>query len=264
MRYANHVADEFSLRDNFMFNAAVNGANYDDANGIWSVSTDTCKTVTARFLIMATGCLSTTNTPDFPGLADYAGDTYHTGDWPHEGVDFTDKKVAIIGTGSSAIQSIPLIAQQAGDLTVFQRTPNYSIPAQNKPLDPKKQADIKANYAEFRARGRMSPAAFGADFSFNPNSVFDASPEERKASFEEFWKHGGFNFLAAYNDLSTSIEGNEFAAEFVRGKIREIVKNPETAELLCPDTVLGCKRLCADNGYFDTFNRPNVHLIDVS
>lgn len=264
LRYANHVADEFSLRDNFMFNAAVIGADYDDANGIWSVRTDTGKTVTARYLIMATGCLSSTNTPDFPGLDDYAGDTYHTGDWPHEGVDFTDKKVAIIGTGSSAIQAIPLIAQQVGDLTVFQRTPNYSIPAQNKPLDPGKQADIKANYAEFRARGRMSPAAFGAGFAFNPSSVFDASPEERKANFEEFWKHGGFNFLAAYNDLSTSVEGNEFACEFVRGKIREIVKDPETAELLCPDTVLGCKRLCSDNGYFETFNQPNVNLIDVS
>ncbi len=264
LRYANHVADEFSLRDNFTFNASVNGANYDDASEIWTVSTDTGKTVTARYLIMATGCLSTTNTPDFPGLADYAGDTYHTGDWPHEGVDFTDKKIAIIGTGSSGIQAIPLIAQQAGDLTIFQRTPNYSIPAQNKPLSPEKQAEIKANYAEFRARGKMSPAAFGADFAFNPSSVFDATPEERKARFEEFWNYGGFNFLAAFGDLSMNMEANEFACEFVRGKIREIVKDPETAELLCPDTVLGCKRLCSDNGYFEAFNQPNVHLVDVS
>lgn len=264
LRYANHVADEFSLRDNFMFNASVNAANFDDANGIWSVSTDTGKTVTARYLIMATGCLSSTNTPDFPGLADYKGDTYHTGNWPHEGVDFTGKKVAIIGTGSSSIQAVPPIAKQAGDLTIFQRTAAYSIPAHNKPLDPEKQASIKANYAEFRARGKMSPAAFGADFAFNPGSVFDATPEERKAYFEEFWGYGGFNFLAAFGDLSTTVEGNEFACEFVREKIREIVKDPETAELLCPDTVIGCKRLCSDNGYYEAFNQPNVHLVDVS
>ncbi len=264
LRYANHVADEFNLREHFLFNASVNAANYDDKKEIWSVSTDTGKAITARYLIMATGCLSTTNTPDFPGLGDYAGDTYHTGNWPHEGVDFSDKNVAIIGTGSSAIQAIPLIAKQAGELTVFQRTPNYSIPAQNKPLDPEKQAAIKANYHEFRARGKMSPAAFGADFAFNLGSVFDATPAERQATFEEFWNHGGFNFLAAFRDLTSSVEANKFAADFVRGKIRSIVKDPETAERLCPDTVLGCKRLCSDNGYFETFNQSNVHLVDVS
>lgn len=264
LRYANHVADEFNLRDNFLFNASVNAANYDDAKETWSVSTDTGKTVTARYLIMATGCLSATNIPDFPGIADYAGDTYHTGNWPHEGVDFSGKKVAVIGTGSSGIQAIPPIAQQAGELTVFQRTAAYTVPAQNKPLDDKTQNDIKANYAEFRAMGKMSPVAFGATFSFNPTSVFDATPEERRANFEEFWNFGGFSFLASYGDLSATVEGNEFACEFVREKIREIVKDPDTAELLCPDGVIGCKRLCSDNGYYETFNQPNVHLVDVS
>jgi cation diffusion facilitator CzcD-associated flavoprotein CzcO len=264
LRYANHVADEFNLRENFMFNASVDGATYDDDNEIWSVSTDTGKTVTARFLIMATGCLSTTNTPDFPGLAEFQGDTYHTGNWPQDGVDFTGKKVAVIGTGSSGIQAIPPIAQQSGDLTVFQRTAAYTIPAKNRPLTDEKQNGIKANYAEFRARGAMSPAAFGADFAFNMSSVLDATPEEREANFETFWNYGGFNFLAAYGDLSSSIEANEFACEFVRGKIREIVKDPATAEMLMPDTVLGCKRLCSDDGYYESFNLPHVHLVDVS
>lgn len=264
LRYANHVADRFKIRDRFLFNASVNAATYNDDTNLWEVGTDTGKAMTARFLIMATGCLSTTNTPDFPGLNDFKGQTYHTGGWPHEGVDFAGKKVAVIGTGSSAIQSIPLIAEQAADLTVFQRTPAYTIPAQNKPIDPKKVAKIKANYKEFRALGAMSPAAFGADFPHNMTSVFDSTPEEREAIFEEFWGHGGFTFLASFSDISLSEEGNKFAADFVRGKIRQIVKDPEVADLLSPDYVLGCKRLCADNGYYETYNAPHVHLVSVA
>ena len=264
LRYASHVADRFNLREHFLFNTSVNAATYNDDAHIWEVGTDTGETLTARFLIMATGCLSTTNIPDFPGLGDFEGETYHTGNWPHEGVDFSGKKVAVIGTGSSAIQAIPIIARQAGDLTVFQRTAAYTIPAKNKPLDPEKVADIKANYKDFRARGAMSPAAFGADFPHNLGSVFDVTPEERERQFEEFWGHGGFTFLAAFGDTSLKLEANEFAAEFVRGKIRQIVRDPAVAELLCPDTVLGCKRLCADNGYYETYNLPHVHLVSVA
>ena len=262
--YAGHVADRFNLRERFTFNASVEAATYNDETRLWEVGTDTGKTMVARNLIMATGCLSTTNTPDFPGLSDYQGETYHTGDWPHEGVDFAGKKVAVIGTGSSAIQAIPKIAQGAADLTVFQRTAAYTIPAQNKALDPAKVEKIKSNYEAFRARGAMSPAAFGADFPFNMGSVFEATPEEREAQFEEFWLSGGFSFMAAYGDLSSSLEANKFAADFVRSKIRSIVSDPATAELLCPDTVIGCKRLCSDNGYYETYNSRHVHLVDVS
>ncbi len=264
LSYANHVADEFDLRKRFTFNTSVTAATYNDDEKLWEVGTDTGETVTARFLIMATGILSTTNIPAFAGLNDFEGRTYHTGAWPHDGVDFSGQKVAVIGTGSSAVQSIPLIARQAADLTVFQRTAAYTIPARNMPLDPDKAADIKANYKEFRARGALSPAAFGADYPRNLDSVLDATPEERERRFEEYWQHGGFMFLAAFSDISLNMDANRLAADFVRGKIRSIVTDPEVAALLCPDTVLGCKRLCADNGYYETYNSPHVHLVDVS
>jgi len=213
---------------------------------------------------MATGCLSSANMPDIAGLDDFSGDIYHTGMWPAQGVDCRGKKVAVIGTGSSAIQSIPLIAEQAAQLTVFQRTPNYSIPAQNGPIDQQKVAAIKANYAEYRVRNKQQQAAFGADYPRRSDSVLDASAEERERRFEEYWNYGGFMFLAAFGDISLSAEANAFAAEFVRNKIRATVQDPATAELLCPDTIIGCKRLCADSGYYATFNRDNVQLVDVS
>jgi len=267
--YANHVADQFNLRDNITFNAEVTSADWLDDEQLWEVSTNGGagaggETVRSRYFIMATGCLSTTNIPDFDGLESFEGDTYHTGNWPHDGVDFTGKRVAVIGTGSSAIQAIPLIAQQAETLTVFQRTPNYTIPARNKPMDPAVEADIKANYADFRAKGRQSPSAFGVTYPHHMDSVLEATPEERERRFEEFWGHGGFAFLAAFGDIAFNEEANFHAAEFVRNKIRSIVDDPATAELLCPDTVLGCKRLCADNDYYATYNRSGVSLVDVS
>ena len=262
--YANHVADQFNLRDNFTFNTSVNHITYDDDTRTWTVGTDQGHRVTARFVVMATGILSTTNTPDFPGVKDFGGDIYHTGTWPHDGVDFTGKKVAVIGTGSSGIQAIPLIAQQAADLTVFQRTPNYTIPAQNGPLDKKLEAKIKADYPAFRKISNASPAAFGATYKRGGGSALDATPEERQARFEEYWQHGGFAFLAAFDDISTNLDANAHAQDFVRSKIRDIVDDPAVAELLCPDTVIGCKRLCADTGYYATYNSPHVHLVDVS
>ncbi len=264
LAYAQHVAERFQIADLFTFNTSVTQAHYDAASKNWRVATDRGDDVSCRFLIMATGCLSSANTPDFAGLEDFAGATYHTGAWPHEGVDFSGKRVAVIGTGSSAIQSIPLIAEQAAHLTVFQRTPNFSIPAQNRPIDQSMVEHIKDNYDDFRARNKLQPAAFGADYPRRSDSVLDATPEERERRFEEYWGYGGFMFLAAFGDIGMSEEANFHAAEFVRNKIRSIVKDPEIAETLCPDTVIGCKRLCADTNYFETFNRDNVSLVDVS
>ena len=264
LAYANHVAQRFDLESIFRFNATVQAAGFNQNDDLWSVSLDSGEVVLCRYLIMATGCLSAANMPNFEGMENFAGQIYHTGSWPAEGVDFNGKRVAIIGTGSSAIQSIPFIAQQAKKLTVFQRTPNYSVPAQNKPIDQDLVAAIKADYVGFRQRNKLQPAAFGADYSRHSDSVLDATPEQREQRFEAYWNDGGFAFLAAFGDITSSEEANYHAAEFVRNKIRNIVNNPQTAELLCPDTILGCKRLVADSGYFETFNRENVSLVDVS
>jgi cation diffusion facilitator CzcD-associated flavoprotein CzcO len=264
LAYAQHVADRFSLRDNINFNTLVTQANFSEAAARWEVSTDTGERYSCRFLIMATGCLSAANTPAFEGLDDFQGQKFHTGDWPTDGVDFSGQRVGVIGTGSSGIQSIPLIAKQAADLNVFQRTPNYSVPAQNGPLNPQFASEIKANYRDLRDRARMQPAAFGPNYPRNADSALQATAAERDVRFEEFWQHGGFMFMGAFGDIGLDMEANALAAEFVRGKVRQIVKDPETAELLCPTTVLGCKRLCADTGYFETYNQSNVHLVDVS
>lgn len=264
LRYASHVADSLSLREHTRFGTSVIGAAFDDASSRWQVETDDRDALNAQYLIMATGCLSAANTPAFEGLDDFAGGTYHTGAWPHDGIDFTGKRVAVIGTGSSGIQSIPLIAQQAKTLTVFQRTANYSVPAQNQPIDADYARDIKANYADFRRRNKEQMPAFGANYPRRADSVLEATPAQRQARFEEYWQHGGFIFGTAFGDLGASLEANEHAAEFVRGKIRSIVQDPDTAEKLCPTTVFGCKRLCADTGYFDTYNLPHVSLIDVN
>ncbi len=264
LAYARHVADRFALRDHIQFGTTVTAARCREGDGRWEVETEAGERFLTRFLVMASGCLSAANVPAFPGLAQYAGATYHTGAWPHDGVDFSGQRVGVIGTGSSGIQSIPLIAQQAAELTVFQRTPNYSVPAQNRPLDPALQQSIKANYHDLRARDQEQAAAFGANYPRRTDSALEATPEERERRFEEYWQHGGFMFLGAFGDIATDLRANELAAEFVRNKIRSIVRDPATAELLCPTTVLGCKRLCADSGYYQTYNRANVRLVDVS
>ncbi len=213
-------------------------------------------------MVAATGCLSASNKPDFPSLADFAGATYHTGHWPHEGVDFTGKRVAVIGTGSSAIQSIPIIAAQATELTVFQRTANYSVPAHNAPLAPEYKRDIKASYAEMRRRARTMIA--GIDMKPNMVSALDVSEEDRRREFEARWAQGGIPFMGSFGDLLLNGQSNQTAADFVRGKIREVVKDPAVADLLSPKNIIGCKRLCVDTDYYATFNRPNVRLVDVS
>ncbi|MEZ5598314.1 MAG: NAD(P)/FAD-dependent oxidoreductase [Pseudomonadales bacterium] len=262
LRYINHVADRFDLRRDILFNTRVTGARYDEADQRWTVTTDDGQARSARFVIMATGCLSSANVPAIPGLAGFQGDWYHTGRWPHEPVDFTGKRVAVIGTGSSAIQSIPLIARQASELTVFQRTANYSIPARNALLDPVEVKAVKARYPTYRAENRET--AFHADFGYNELNALDVSAEVRDAEYERRWAMGGLPFLAAFADLMFDERANKTAADFIRRKIREIVSDPATAELLSPKGLVGCKRLCVDTDYYATFNLAHVSLVDVN
>jgi cation diffusion facilitator CzcD-associated flavoprotein CzcO len=264
LSYAKHVADRFDLRRDIEFDTRVEAASFDETSRRWTIRTDAGAEVTAQYLIMATGCLSSTNIPDFDGLDSFEGPTYHTGRWPHEGVDFTGQRVAVIGTGSSAIQLIPIVAEQASELTVFQRTATYAVPAHNRPLDPQEQAAIKADYRGLRARNALTMTAFGSRTPGNEESALLVEPDERRRQFEQRWEQGGLPFLGAFGDLLFSAEANDLAAEFVRGKIRDIVDDPAVAELLSPKTVIGCKRMCVDTGYYAAFNRPNVHLVDVS
>jgi cyclohexanone monooxygenase len=269
LSYINHVADRFDLRNDIQLNTTVVSAIFceeagDPDCGRWRVETSDGITWTADFFITAVGCLSSTNTPDFRGLASFQGDVYHTSRWPHEGVDFKGKRVGVIGTGSSGIQAVPIIAKEAAHLTVFQRTPNFSIPARNEPLAPEKQAEIKARYREVRALNRKRFAAFGFGWPHHEGLTFGREKAERRRVYEEFWEVGGLAYILAFSDLLLDERANEEAAEFVREKIRGVVDDPEVAELLCPDHAVGCKRPCADTGYYQTFNREDVSLIDVS
>jgi cyclohexanone monooxygenase len=262
LAYANHVADRFDLRRDIRFDTRVTAATFDETAKRWRIETDRGDTVSAQFCIMAVGCLSATNRPPFDGLETFKGPIYHTGEWPHDGVEFTGLRVGVIGTGSSAIQSIPIIAQLASALTVFQRTATYTVPAWNETLTPEYRATIKADYPALRAKARARPTGFY--FPFNMKPALEATPEERERQYEEAWQRGGLPFLGAYGDLLFDKAANDTIAEFARRKIRGIVKDPATAELLCPDNVFGCKRLCVDTGYFETYNLPHVRLVDVS
>ena len=283
LRYANHVADRFDLRRDIEFNRRVVSARFDERASGWLIEVAHAsesaaapldgdgtgngrggETVFASFVVMATGCLSAANLPSFEGIDDFEGAKYHTGAWPHEGVDFTGLRVGVVGTGSSAIQAIPVIAEEAAHLTVFQRTPNYSIPARNSAMDLEREAEVKAEYPAFRARNRQMPAGLGADMNPMHDEFAEVPPEERRRRLEERWEYGGFSFMASFADMLMSQEANDAAAGFVREKIRGIVDNPEVADLLSPANVIGCKRICLDSGYFETFNRSNVSLVDVS
>jgi len=268
LRYAQHVADRFDLRRDIRFETRVLSADFDDATTGWTIVTrsvgGTEQTTCAQFMITAVGCLSSTNTPPFPGRGTFAGPSYHTGTWPHEGVDFTGQRVAMIGTGSSAVQSIPLIAQQAAHLTIFQRTATYTVPAHNRSLTTDEVAEVKADYAGLRAANRQMGGGFGARSARGEIGAFEVTPEVRAAEYEQRWGVGGLSFLGGYTDIILSPEANETAAEFVRAKIAETVTDPTTVALLTPTHVIGCKRLCVDTGYYETFNRYNVSLVDVS
>jgi cyclohexanone monooxygenase len=262
LSYANHVADRFDLRPHIRFDTRVTAATFDATAKCWRIETDRGDQVSARFCIMAVGCLSATNRPPFKDIEAFQGPIYHTGEWPHDGVDFTGLRVGVIGTGSSAIQSIPIIAQQASALTVFQRTATYSVPAWNQKLTPEYRKTIKADYPALRAKARARPTGFY--FPFNMKPALEATAEERERQYEEAWERGGLPFLGAFGDLLFEKAANDTIAEFARRKIREIVRDPAAAELLCPDNVFGCKRLCVDTGYFETYNLPHVKLVDVS
>jgi cyclohexanone monooxygenase len=262
LRYLNHVADRFALRPDIAFNTRVSAATFNEAQACWSVRTEQGAQLTARYCIMATGVLSAANIPAIPGLASFSGPIYHTGNWPQAGVDFTGQRVAVVGTGSSGIQVIPEIAKQAAHLTVVQRTASYTIPARNAPLDPALQSAVKADYPALRQRVSLMP--IGAEFHHRDVSAVTEPAAARDAEFEARWQRGGSSFGAAFNDLLISEAANRHAADFVRTKIRAIVKDPATAARLEPQQLFGCKRICLDTDYYATFNRPNVSLVDVS
>jgi cation diffusion facilitator CzcD-associated flavoprotein CzcO len=263
LRYLEHVADRLDLRKDFSFNTKVTSIEYDDATALWTLHTEQGQTATARNVVTAVGCLSAANRPDFAGADSFQGLSLHTGAWPHDPVDFTGKRVGIIGTGASAIQAIPVIAEQAGHLTVFQRTAQFTIPAENGPLDQKFVAMWKQNYQEWRRRTRQS--AGGAPVSRSTMSALDVSDEKRREIYEAAWGQGGFTFtFGTFGDLIVDEKANETAADFVRSKIDQIVSDPEVAAKLKPTAFpFGTKRLPLDTNYYQTFNRPNVTLVDL-
>jgi cyclohexanone monooxygenase len=262
LAYLGHVADRYDLRRDITFGTRVTSAHFDEGTARWTVTTDGGETVSAAWCVMAAGCLSTPNLPPIPGVETYAGNVYHTGQWPHEGVDFTGQRVGVIGTGSSAIQSIPIIAEQAAELVVFQRTPNFSVPARNQMLSKEYLAEHKARYPEYRAENRAG--FLGAPFSANDKAMAQMTEEERRAALVERWERGGIGLLGAFADNLFDHSANAVTAEFVREQIRQMVKDPETAEALVPKGyAIGSKRVCLDTGYFDTYNRDNVKLVNL-
>ncbi|MCP5028715.1 MAG: NAD(P)/FAD-dependent oxidoreductase [Actinomycetia bacterium] len=263
LSYIEHVTERFELRPHITFDTRVDGATFDDDSHTWTVTTSTGETVRARHVLLGVGVLSTTHTPSFPALESYRGSAFHTGTWPHAEVDFTGQRVGVVGTGSSAIQAIPMIAEQADHLYVFQRTPNYVIPSQNHALSPEQVSAIKDDYAGFRARAKARPSAFL--FPFNPGSALEVSDEERYERFEAQWEVGGLPFLGVFGDLLLDWEANRLVTEYWKTKVTGIVDDPEVAELLIPKgDIFGGKRLCSGTDYFETYNRDNVTLVDVS
>jgi cation diffusion facilitator CzcD-associated flavoprotein CzcO len=262
LRYLNFVADRFDLKRDILFNSRVTSAQYDEAANRWRVRAEQGETFVATYLVTAVGCLSTANVPDIPGLRDFKGDWYHTGQWPHEGVDFTGKRVGMIGTGSTGIQAAPVIAAQAKHLTVFQRTANYSVPARNVPLTPEFKQYVKQNARQIRVTTQETYNGMG--FRVEDRKAVETSPEDRETIYEAAWEHGGLQFRATFQDMLVSQEANDTAADFIKRKIRSIVKDPRTAAILSDiDHPYAAKRPPIDTDYFETYNRPNVTLVDV-
>ena len=264
LTYLNHVADRFDLRRDIQLETRVTAAVFQEDTDLWQVTTERGDVVTARFLIGAVGCLSAANVPAIPGLDTYEGDWYHTAAWPHDGVDFRGKRVGQIGTGSTGIQAAPVIAAEADHLYVFQRTPNYTVPARNHLMTPEQDAAIKADYARIRRKARRSFGGFPYDAS--DKGALEVSDEERLATYERLWEEeGGFKFIyGSYNDILINQASNDTAADFIRAKIGEIVKDPEVARKLMPtDYPYGTKRPPIDTDYYQTFNRDNVTLVDL-
>ena len=246
------------------FDTRIDVAHFNEKENRWTVKTSKGDVVSAQHFVLAVGTLSAPKLPEIKNQESFKGKVYETMKWPHEGVDFTGKTVGLIGTGSSAIQSIPIIAEQSKHLTVFQRTATYSIPARNDTIDKEYVKEVKENYNEFRDQNRQQMGAFGSRIRRNEQSALEVKESERREEFEQRWEEGGFAFLSSYNDFLLNHDANETVAEFVREKIYSIVTDPDTAKKLLPTQVIGCKRLCLDSGYYETFNRPNVSLVDVS
>jgi cation diffusion facilitator CzcD-associated flavoprotein CzcO len=269
LRYAQHVVERFNLRQHMQFSTRVTSALYHEQDRHWQICTDRGDVVSAKYCVLATGFLSAGSIPEFEGLADYQGNQYLTSRWPAAGVDFTGQRVAIIGTGSSAVQAIPIIAQQAKHLQVFQRTPSYSIPLRNCPLDREYEQRVKAMYPEWRRRQKEESRAGFIAVNYQPASPNDKSalevgPEERQADYEMRWESGGLCYYSSFADLLTNQAANETLAEFVRQKTRQRVKDQAVAELLTPkDYPILAKRLCADTQYYETYNRDNVTLVSI-
>ena len=261
LSYAEHVAERFELLDGIDFGRRVAETSFDNANALWTLNSDSGESLTARFCVMATGCLSAPNWPPLKGYESFNGQIFHTALWPHDGVTLNVKKVAVIGTGSSGIQSIPRIAEASDHLTVFQRTPNYSVPAQNQSMDTETAAQIKANYPQMRAEAKLNHG--GIHGSYRKNAALEASHKERVQEYERRWQSGGLTFLGSFGDLLLDKAANDTLVEFVHNKIKGIVKDPQTATMLCPDNIIGGKRMCVDIGYYETYNRSNVDLVDI-
>ncbi|NEW35149.1 NAD(P)/FAD-dependent oxidoreductase [Nocardia cyriacigeorgica] len=262
LAYLNHVADRFDLRRDIEFGARVTDTVLDESTLRWEVRTDTGTVVSARFVVLAVGPLSNANTPDIAGLDTFAGPVLHTSHWPHEGVDFTGQRVGVIGTGSSGIQAIPCIAEQAERLHVFQRTANYSVPAGNVPLDEETRRAQKANYAE---RRRLSMASGGGSpHQPHPKSALEVSEEERRAAYQQRWELGGVLFSKTFPDQMVTREANDTARLFWEEKVRAVIDDPAVADLLIPnDHPIGTKRICTDTNYYQTYNRDNVELVNL-
>jgi len=261
LRYAEFVADRYDLKKDIQFGTEVHGAVYDEAANRWIVRTSAGE-FECQYLIMASGGLSTTQVPTFPGQEDFQGPVLVPGAWPRDPVDLAGKNVAVVGTGSSAIQIIPAVAKVANQVTVFQRTPNFSVPMRNKPLTPEARKawldDLQGN------REKQKKSRAGQIFEINDRRACEMTPEEREAEMARRWEGGSPNFTRAFADFLTDLTANGYAAEFVHRKIKEIVKDPETAEKLCPkDHPIGAKRICVDTDYYETYNRPNVDLVDL-
>jgi cyclohexanone monooxygenase len=263
LRYLNQVADKLELRPNILFDTRVSAASFDEAAATWTVEAENHGTMVSRYLIMATGCLSVPNWPDIPGRDSFGGDTLHTAQWPHEGYDFTNKTVGVIGTGSTAIQSIPQIAKQADRLTVFQRTANHCVPAQNCPMPSDVEAERKANYPEIRAKSRYTNS--GDFVPQGGTTLMDLDEAEQRRVLEDCWRQGGFYTQYPFDDVLTDPKANAVVTAFSHEQIRKRVKDPVIANLLCAnDHPFGTKRLCADSGYFETYNLDHVDLIDLN
>jgi cation diffusion facilitator CzcD-associated flavoprotein CzcO len=262
LEYLRFVADHLDLRRDIDFETEVTSATFDEDAGSWQISTDDGSRVTAQFFVTAVGCLSEPYIPDFEGIDSFDGEWYHTGRWPHDPVEFDGKHVGVIGTGATGIQVIPEVATEADRLTVFQRTPNYAVPARNRPLDEDDWAEIQRNYEEILTEAHGSSG--GMPFASVRETAADLSMEEMEELLEPRWEEGGFRFRGAFEDLVTNPETNEMVSEYLRNKIRETVDDPELAEKLVPtDHYYGTKRPPLHTDYYETFNRDDVSLVDV-